>query len=80
MKPKEYTKYYNGIKIWGNKEEVNQCIENLKQKKLWENMKCRICGLEEDKCPMMTGEMSMYMTPKEIRGIPNRKNSEQQSL
>ena len=43
-------------------------------------MKCKICGLEEDRCPMMTGEMSMFNTPKEIRGIPNRKNPEQTKL
>jgi len=34
---------------------------------------CRICGLPKSECPMLTGEMNMAMTPKEIRGIKNRR-------
>ena len=34
---------------------------------------CKICGLEKKDCPMFNGEMNMAMTPKEIRGIKNRR-------
>lgn len=36
-------------------------------------MNCPICGLPEERCPMLTGEMSMAGTPQLIKGIPNRK-------
>jgi len=41
---------------------------------------CKICGLEEKDCPMLNGEMSMYMCPKEIKGTPNRPKPKQTSL
>jgi len=34
---------------------------------------CKICELPIKDCPMLNGEMNMAFSPKEIRGIPNRR-------